>query len=1321
MSFKNVRIGVRLALGFGVVFILLVLVGIVGILETRSLSAITSELYQHPYAVNIEVRNIRADVFLMERIVRDLVLSNSESEENAYVAKLDGLEAEVSQSFATVSERFLGNPNEVVLARKAFDDWKPIRERVVSFALQNRDQEAISVISKQGNSAIALLDDRLDGLTSFATEKANGFYDQARETGNRAKIALLLLVAAAILGSGFASYLILQGVRRPIKAIVRKVRDIASGDISVDIGDFGGDEIGELAESLKSMQSSLIEKAEVASAIAVGNFDRRASLQGPKDRVALSINKIADNFTTIVSLARRLSEGDYSMAIVPLSDRDQVGTSLNAMLTVMQRTIRQLNQIAAGDYSVDYVLRSDHDQLGGSIKQMLEALRTISSENDRSNWIKSGLNELNSRLSGDRSIEDFSREAITYLAKYLSAPVASFYHVEEGGKSLRLVSAYAFSRRKALGDVVGIGEGILGEAAYEKELITVTGVPPDYLRVSSSLGDAVPTAVTAVPLLHEGELRGAVEIGTLRELDDREIEFLKSAAAVIATGLDSAESRDEMKHLLEETREQAEKLQVQQEELRQTNEELEEQTRALRSSEEKLQVQQEELRVANEELVGRSTTLEAQRDAIKKKNDDLEAARAEIEKKAKELEAVSDYKSEFLANMSHELRTPLNSILILSQLLGESRDGALTDKQREYAKTINGSGSDLLNLINDILDLSKVEAGKMVVNPERISIGELFEDLAGVFKPVANHLGLNFRFSTDEGMPESFVSDPQRVRQILKNLLSNAFKFTHEGSVTVKAGRPAPGTRFYLHSLDPARTIAFSVEDSGIGIPVDKRTAIFEAFHQADGTTSRKYGGTGLGLSISRELAKLLGGEIGLLSEEGKGSVFTLYLPEFPSPAAEQTAFAGVAVSQTVTIQAAPARDAGSDEPLASSPVEASAKDAGPAAADGKSLLIIEDDAAFAQVLADMAGERGFECILASTGEKGLELAADRRPSAIILDIGLPGIDGWEVMKALKADPATRHIPVHFMSAADRSLDAFKLGAIGYLTKPVSAASIEESFSRIERIISSTLKKILVVEDDPVQRKSIVELIGSGDSAITEAGSGAEALGLLREQTYDCIVLDLGLKDMSGFEVLSEIRRVEKAARTPIIVYTGRDLSPSEQRELERLSESIIIKGARSPERLLDETTLFLHRVDSAFPKGNRKPVMPSGRDLAGKKVLITDDDMRNVFALTAALEERGMTTYAARNGLEGIARLKEHPDTDIVLMDIMMPEMDGYEAIRAIRTEEKFRKLPIIALTAKAMKGDRAKCIEAGANDYLAKPVEMEKLLSLLTVWLQV
>ena len=1008
--------------------------------------------------------------------------------------------------------------------------------------------------------------------------------------------------------------------------------------------------------------------------------------------------------------------------------------------------MKQANAVAKGDYTITVQPRSDKDELAIALSQMTRSLRETTLANARQNWLKTGQAQLNDSIRGDLDLDTICKALLDFLATYLDIKVGGLFILEH--ETLKLLGTYGYRKRKNLSCEFKVGESLVGQAALEKKRILLTNVPADYVYVSSGLGECVPRNIVDLPLVAGNQLVGVLEIATVKDIDSQTEEFLDMISKSVAIAIASANARVKMRALLEQTQQQAEELQAQQEELKVANEELqaqqeelkvaneelEEQTKALKASESQLQAQQEELRVTNEELEERTKALEEQRNSISKKNEELNRARLEIEKKAEDLELASKYKSEFLANMSHELRTPLNSILILSQLLGENKEMNMTTKQQEFAKTIHSSGSDLLELINEILDLSKVESGKMEIRIEETGLRELRNDLHQLFEHTAHKKNLAFTIDIEPGLPGTIQTDPQRLKQILKNLLSNAFKFTEKGHVKVIAGRPGADVDLSLSGLNPANTVAFSVIDSGIGIPEAKKKIVFEAFQQVDGAVNRKYAGTGLGLTISREMAKLIGGEIKMESTLGKGSVFTVYIPEvlhkkgtqkndknLEAECAERTEEIKQMVKRAHDAreqiqQPVPVTHAHQEQTPAAAPQE---KKAG---TQGKMLLIVEDDPHFAKILSGFAEERGFECVVKISGEEALAFVKTRKPDAIILDLQLPGIDGWSVLENLKSSSETRHIPVHIMSVSESAHEALKRGSIGFLTKPVSNTSISEALERIESVISKSVGKLLLVEDDANQRTSIIELISSPDVEITAVGKGSEALEALHKQHFDAMILDLGLEDMNGFELLAKISNDEAVRDIPIIIYTGKDLSDEEEAELRKYAESIIVKGVRSPERLLDETSLFLHRVEKDLPADPQRMLrMARDKDAVfkDKTVLVVDDDMRNVFALSSVLEYAGLNVIVGRNGREGITKLEDNPKTNIVLMDIMMPEMDGYEAMREIRKRSAFSKIPIIALTAKAMKGDRAKCIEAGANDYLSKPIDTDKLISLLRVWL--
>ena len=808
-------------------------------------------------------------------------------------------------------------------------------------------------------------------------------------------------------------------------------------------------------------------------------------------------------------------------------------------------------------------------------------------------------------------------------------------------------------------------------------------VPADFFPVSSGLGRSPARHLLVVPTTADGSPNGVIELGSFQPMRPYDLELLSRLAEPIGVALRSTKDRSDLRQALEETQRQSEELQSQQEELRVQNEELEQQSHAMQESQVRLENQQTELEQINSHLEEQTQALEQQRDGLTRAQGELQRASA--------------YKSEFLANMSHELRTPLNSSLILAKLLAENRDRNLNDEQIKFAETIYSAGNDLLLLINDILDLSKIEAGKLDVRVEEVALKRLGDELGDVFRQMARGKGIELTVTVDRSAPTAISSDPTRLQQILKNLLSNAVKFTERGGVALTVRKL--GGR-----------IAFDVKDTGIGIPADQHDVIFEAFRQADGTTNRRYGGTGLGLSISRDLARLLGGELRMESAPGKGSTFTLLLPERlePPDASVPPPTSGGAPPRAAA-RAVPPPDPKTDD------------ESGPHA-DGRLILVIEDDPHFAGVIQDLARQMDFRSVVASTGEEGLAMARRHRPSAIVLDVGLPDRSGLSVLDSLKHQSSTRHIPVHIVSVSDYTQTALAMGATGYAIKPVKREELEGALKRLETKFTQRMRRILVVEDDAVARESTCHLLAGRDVEIVAVGTAGEALEQLGGSTFDCMVLDLSLPDRSGLEVLEEMSKTERYAFPPVIVYTGRSLSRGEEEKLRKLSHSIIIKGARSPERLLDEVTLFLHQVEADLP-ADRQRMLKDARHreavFEGKRVLIVEDDVRNIFALSSVLEPRGAKVEIARNGREALEHLQSRPGVDLVLMDIMMPEMDGLEATRRIRQQPENATLPIIALTAKAMLDDRDECLAAGANDYIAKPLDVDKLLSLARVWM--
>ncbi|MDF2452312.1 MAG: histidine kinase [Bacteroidota bacterium] len=1003
------------------------------------------------------------------------------------------------------------------------------------------------------------------------------------------------------------------------------------------------------------------------------------------------IQSITKRISVIAKEAEKIASREFTKDTIEDHTRDElkpVFDSLENINKSFHEVTESADNVASGDYDVDFIPRSNKDMLGNALKKMTISLRETTASNTKHNWLTAGQNLLNEKLMGDQGIKDLATNTISFLCNYLKANIGAVYLYDESENALTMQGQYAFSSIGEAKQRFLMNEGLIGQVAYEQKPVLISDIKGDQIRITSSVLDAKPTHLLITPFLCEGHTLGVIEIGRLHDFTETEKEFISNSMESIAISINSSLARKRIQELLHETQFQSEELQTQQEELKQMNEELEEQSQNLMQ-------QQEELRMTNEEL-------EAQTQSLEMKNKEVEASKYDIEQKTKQLEVSSKYKSEFLSNMSHELRTPLNSLLILSKDLSENKKENLTEDQVESAKIIYKSGHDLLILINEVLDLSKIEAGKMSLNIEKISIKDFMEDILRGFKLQASEKGLDLLCTFGTELPEFMKTDSQRLSQILKNLLSNAIKFTEKGHIDLSV------------ECHDKKTLAISVSDTGIGVAKEKQAAIFEAFQQADGGTSRKYGGTGLGLSISRELAKLLGGEIRVSSKPNEGSVFSIVLPvEIEQemshtrtiPDHKPSPYTSRATNDSKYLNYPTLRD---DRELITK--------------DDKIILVIEDDLKFADILLKQANNKGFKCLSAATGEDGLALAIKFNPHAIILDIDLPGMDGHQVLSELKANPIVRHIPVHIISVNERSMDPSKKGEIEYLTKPMAKKDLEESFSRIESFVNRKMKNLLIVEDDENSRTAIKKLIGNGDVKCFEAGTAKEAITFFTENHVDCIVLDLGLPDMDGFELIHALEKIPDKHVPPIIIYTGRELTKEENYELQKCADSIIIKGVKSEERLLDETALFLHRTIRNLPTSKQQMInnlYDKEVIFHSKKILLVDDDMRNVFALSKILKERGMEIVKAENGKVAVEELKKGTAIHLVLMDIMMPEMDGYEAMRIIRSDEKFRSLPIIALTAKAMKEDKKKCIDAGANDYITKPIDVDRLLSLMRVWL--
>lgn len=951
-------------------------------------------------------------------------------------------------------------------------------------------------------------------------------------------------------------------------------------------------------------------------------------------------------------------------------------------------------------------LTDDHGNLTGlatterDITQRKQTEASLIEKFRELEYLREGQIALSEKMGGEQNISRLGQSILSHLVPFTNSQMGAFYVVNDD-KKLQRVSSYALSKNGFADKVIDFGEGLIGQVALEKESLLLDEVPAQYFnKISSDLGGMVPQSLLICPILFENEVTGVIELGSLYPFTEHQRTFLSHVSETMAIAINTSEVRKKVQKLLEQSQTLNEKLQSQKEELRTANEELEEQSQALKESQAQLESQQSELEQTNSRLEEQTQALEQQKEILNEKNEDLHRAQVLLQEKATEVQRASQYKTEFLANMSHELRTPLNSSLILAKLLMENSKENLTPEQIEFASSIYSSGNDLLNLINDILDLSKVEAGKLDIRVDKVAIKNVIDGLKLTFQTQALEKKLNFNIIQDLNIPLSLLTDRQRLDQILKNLISNALKFTEKGAVQIRVFTPEKDH------------LAFEVSDSGIGIPKDQQSIIFDAFRQADGTTNRKYGGTGLGLSISKDLANLLGGTLKVDSRAGKGSTFTLILPlafnEDSMVQPVEKIYKPIPVSKLNTL-----------DKMTPLPFE---DDRHHLDKNVRTVLVVEDEHIFSKILFDLAHELKFNCIVAQGADEGYEMVLKYAPDAILLDMKLPDHPGLTVLDRIKENPKSRHIPVHVLSGEDYSEASLQMGAIGFMLKPVAREDLKLAFKKLEEKFSQKISRILIVEDDEQQRKSLSYLLADEGIEITMVGLAGDAVTELKNGVFDCMIMDLQLPDMSGEKLLEHLSKEDIASFPPVIIYTGTSLSREQEDNLRKYSRSIIIKGARSPERLLDEVTLFLHRVESKLTPEHRKLIKSSrSREQAfeGKKILLVDDDIRNIFALTSALEQRGATILVGRNGHEALERLDDEPDIDLVLMDIMMPEMDGYEATRQIRKQTRFEKLPIIAVTAKAMKDDQEKCLEAGTNDYLSKPVDLDKLISLIRVWM--
>ena len=1103
----------------------------------------------------------------------------------------------------------------------------------------------------------------VDQLNAFAAEVTR----VAREVGTDGKLggqAVVSGVAGTWKDLTDNVNVMAANLTEQVRGIVKVVTAVATGQLTQKLTVNAKGEVAALAETINNMTDTLATFADQVTTVArevgvEGRLGGQANVPGAagtwKDLTG-NVNLLADNLTNqvraIAEVATAVTKGDLT---------------------------RSIQVEASGEVA----------ELKDNINTMIDNLRLTTDRNTEQDWLKTNLARFTGMLQGQRDLATVGRMLLSELAPLVSAQQGVIYQMGgEDSAEMTLLSAFAGDGEDGHLRRLKVGEGLVGQCAAEKQRMLISDLPPNTIAIRSGLFEATPRNVIVLPVLFEDRVKAVIELASLSNFTASHLAFLEQLTASIGIVLNSIEATMQTEGLLKQSQQLATELQMQQKELQQTN----------------------------EQLAQKAQQLAEQNVEVERKNQEIEQARRALEEKAKELALTSKYKSEFLANMSHELRTPLNSILVLGQQLSDNPDGNLSPKQVEFSRTIHGAGTDLLNLITDILDLSKIESGTVSVEAEEVFFASLLDMVQRPFKHEAENRRLSFEVNTDPHLARSLVTDSKRLQQVLKNLLSNAFKFTDQGGVRLSVAVAKSGWNEEHPILaKAANVVAFEVTDTGIGIPFDKQRIIFEAFQQADAGTSRRYGGTGLGLAISRELASLLGGEIQLRSAPEKGSSFTLYLPQTYVGPSSMVSLERRYSSTPSTAQLVVAS-------IVESPIEKIPDDRDNLQPDDAVLLIVEDDPHYARVLCDLSRDKGFKVLVAMRGAEALALAREYHPTAVSLDVFLPDMMGWTVLNHLKQDPATRHIPVQMLTLDEDRHHGLARGAFAFVTKPTTPEGLGDALTRIKEYSAPRRKRLLVVEDNPAEQLSIKELLGYDDIDVTVVSSGEEAVKIAAENSFDCIVLDLRLPDISGFDVLERFRDTPSLGDVPVVVFTGKELSPEEDARLHVLARSVVVKGVESPERLLDETVLFLHRVVADLPVEKQRlldRLHHSDDALIGKKVLVVDDDVRNIFALSSVLERRGMDVITAGTGREAIVKLETTPDLAIVLMDIMMPEMDGYETMRVIRQNSKFQRLPIIALTAKAMKGDREKCLEAGASEYLAKPVNTEQLLSSLRVWL--
>ncbi|MGL1936089.1 MAG: response regulator [Fibrobacterales bacterium] len=1352
MKFQNLPFRIKILLSICVPLVLATAIGVISILNLRALNE-TDKWVDHTYNVIIDAEVLLKSAVDMETGERGYLLSGKEEFLEPYTSGAQ----RIYEQFITLKLEVSDNPKQVMRldnAETIIREWQKnvaghliaLRHEIkklekADMSLYTEKQKEIASIVGQAKGK-EYFDRFREVMEAFTSEEQGLLMIRQGKDSNKIKTIERLIVGCiiiAILVGLFFAFFVTRGVQKLVGGEPAKIAEIAQNvargnlDVSIDEKEPVGI-LGALVEMISVLNGIVSEVNNVAFEVEEGKLDTRgdeSTYQGGWKNMVLGVNNVIETITGHIDQIPNpfmLIDKEFNILYMNKIGNEWTGRSKEQAVgqkcydlfrtpdggttnCVFARAMNSgnLESGMTDAHPGNMHLKVDYNGVplknkSGECVGALEIFVDQTSQRDE-DWLKSGLNELNNKMSNEQNPIALSQNALNFLADYLHAQVGACYLTDKKD-DFRLASSYAYKMRSNNYTVFKLGESMIGQAALEKKTILFSDVPKEHIPfdINSGVGDSTPNNIIVFPVIHEQKVLGVMVLGTASQFNNKEMEFVERAAGSISINLSSAQAQVQTQSLLEQT-------QTQQEELRVSNEELEQQAEELKSSEEQLQVQQEELRVTNEELTEKSELLSKQKDDVEKSNAEIRSSREELKNKARDLELSTKYKSEFLANMSHELRTPLNSMLLLSNKLAKNSDENLTEKQVKDAEIVYKSGKDLLELINDILDLSKVESGNMNINVEDVAIADIVSNMQNIFSTIMEEKGLTFNLNVDKQLPPSLCTDQQRVEQVLKNLISNALKFTQTGTIGIEFFRPDSSVVLSSNSSPIENMVGISVSDTGTGIPKEKQREIFEAFRQADGTIVRKYGGTGLGLSICKEMARVLEGEIQLQSTVDEGSVFTLFLPEkCIDKLAMNTELVTEAIGNRIE---SPSEVKGFISGIKDDRLELSSTD--------KAILIIEDDVRFAQIVYDICKEKGMKCIHTTSGEEGLQLVQEYQVSAMLLDIKLPGIDGWEVLKRLKYSSHAKHIPVHIMSVNDKPGDYFNKGVIGYLQKPASSEALEKALSQLSNVATDTPKKLLVCEDQSEVAEQLIETFSGLDVEIDIAKNGMEGLQKIQANSYDSIILDLMLPDITGLELLKKLDTIEGFHLPPVIIHTAKSLTAQESFELSKYASSMITKEGESQDRLVDEVSLFLHAINSTSESHGTVPyvIVDDKKVFEGKKIMIVDDDARNIYSVISVLEEYKMNFVKAQNGKMALKELENHPDIDVVLMDIMMPEMDGYEATRKIREMPNYKTLPIIALTAKGMKKDRQLCLEAGVTDYLMKPIDADKLLSTMRVCL--